>query len=48
MSEKKKENKVQRTKGELFQEAYRQLKFLKQECACYDAGDWDYGRQIAV
>lgn len=48
MSEKKKENKVQRTKGELLQETYRQLKFLKQECACYDAGDWDYGRQIAV
>lgn len=36
------------TKEELFCEACVQLKFLKNECANYDAGDLDYAKQIAA
>ena len=39
---------VDRTPAELLGDLLTQLKFLRQECAHYDAGDWTYGAQIAV
>ncbi len=42
------QTRVTRTKEELFCEACVQLKFLKNECANYDAGDLDYAKQIAA
>ena len=44
----KKAYQVDRTPTELLSDLLVQLKFLRQECLHYDAGDWSYGAQIAT
>lgn len=42
----KKAYQVDRTPTELLSDLLVQLKFLRQECLHYDAGDWSYGAQL--
>ena len=48
MHDDKKAYQVDRTPTELLSDLLVQLKFLRQECLHYDAGDWSYGAQIAT
>lgn len=40
--------KYERTREELLFDLYTQIKFLKNDCASYDMGDFDYSKRIAL